>query len=264
MSETSLRRRRFIDFRRRGANLFERSRRVRTKSRRSDQDAVAVGRSPLRPRARRLFGSNIARKRFGARAFPCFGRERLRCTQCCGQYFGRCSCALWPKSADRRERVARPHVRADPGEGGVFGGPESRVFRRRLRVRAGREQRRQRRCQTWFHPRILRSQKGARPRSGLTSCEFAPGGGALALAPWHFFQHRTRCSQPAQSVITRTEERRLRTRSRVTTRTANNATTKILWQGTIDGEEIHFTRSVEGAPGPGCSHREASAIELST
>ena len=34
-------------------------------------------------------------------------------------------------------------------------------------------------------------------------------------------------------------------------RTANNATTKILWQGTIEGEEIHFTRSVEGAPGPG-------------
>ena len=33
-------------------------------------------------------------------------------------------------------------------------------------------------------------------------------------------------------------------------RTANNATTKILWQGTIDGEEIHFTRSVEGAAGP--------------
>jgi hypothetical protein len=33
-------------------------------------------------------------------------------------------------------------------------------------------------------------------------------------------------------------------------RTANNATTKILWQGTIEGEEIHFTRSVEGAPGP--------------
>ena len=34
-------------------------------------------------------------------------------------------------------------------------------------------------------------------------------------------------------------------------RTANNATTKILWQGTIEGEEIHFTRSIEGAPGPG-------------
>jgi hypothetical protein len=33
-------------------------------------------------------------------------------------------------------------------------------------------------------------------------------------------------------------------------RTANNATNKILWQGTIHGEEIHFTRSVEGAPGP--------------
>ena len=34
-------------------------------------------------------------------------------------------------------------------------------------------------------------------------------------------------------------------------RTANGATNKILWQGTIEGEEIHFTRSVEGAPGPG-------------
>jgi hypothetical protein len=34
-------------------------------------------------------------------------------------------------------------------------------------------------------------------------------------------------------------------------RTANNATNKILWQGTIEGEEIHFTRNVEGAPGPG-------------
>jgi hypothetical protein len=33
-------------------------------------------------------------------------------------------------------------------------------------------------------------------------------------------------------------------------RTANNATNKILWQGTIHGAEIHFTRSVEGAPGP--------------
>ena len=33
-------------------------------------------------------------------------------------------------------------------------------------------------------------------------------------------------------------------------RTANNATTKILWQGRIEGEEIHFTRSAEGAPGP--------------
>jgi hypothetical protein len=33
-------------------------------------------------------------------------------------------------------------------------------------------------------------------------------------------------------------------------RTANNATNKILWQGTIHGEEIHFTRSVEDAPGP--------------
>ena len=34
-------------------------------------------------------------------------------------------------------------------------------------------------------------------------------------------------------------------------RTANNATNKVLWRGTIEGEEIHFTRSVEGAPGPG-------------
>jgi hypothetical protein len=34
-------------------------------------------------------------------------------------------------------------------------------------------------------------------------------------------------------------------------RTANNATTKILWRGTIEGEEIHFTRSVEGATAPG-------------
>jgi hypothetical protein len=34
-------------------------------------------------------------------------------------------------------------------------------------------------------------------------------------------------------------------------RTANDATNKILWQGTIEGAEIHFTRSVEGAPGPG-------------
>jgi hypothetical protein len=33
-------------------------------------------------------------------------------------------------------------------------------------------------------------------------------------------------------------------------RTANDATNKILWQGTIEGEEIHFTRAVEGAPGP--------------
>jgi hypothetical protein len=33
-------------------------------------------------------------------------------------------------------------------------------------------------------------------------------------------------------------------------RTANNATNKILWQGMIHGDEIHFTRSVEGAPGP--------------
>ena len=34
-------------------------------------------------------------------------------------------------------------------------------------------------------------------------------------------------------------------------RTANNATTKILWQGTVVGEEIHFMRSVEGATAPG-------------
>jgi hypothetical protein len=34
-------------------------------------------------------------------------------------------------------------------------------------------------------------------------------------------------------------------------RTANNTTNKILWKGTIAGEEIHFTRSVEGAPAPG-------------
>lgn len=34
-------------------------------------------------------------------------------------------------------------------------------------------------------------------------------------------------------------------------RTANNTTNKILWQGTIAGEEIHFTRSVEGATAPG-------------
>jgi hypothetical protein len=34
-------------------------------------------------------------------------------------------------------------------------------------------------------------------------------------------------------------------------RAANNATNKILWQGTIAGEEIRFTRSIEGAPGPG-------------
>ncbi len=33
-------------------------------------------------------------------------------------------------------------------------------------------------------------------------------------------------------------------------RTTSNATNKILWQGTIRGEQIHFTRSVEGAPGP--------------
>lgn len=33
-------------------------------------------------------------------------------------------------------------------------------------------------------------------------------------------------------------------------RAASDATNKILWQGTIHGEEIHFTRSVEGAPGP--------------
>jgi hypothetical protein len=34
-------------------------------------------------------------------------------------------------------------------------------------------------------------------------------------------------------------------------RTANNATNKVLWQGTIAGEEIRFTRSVESVPGPG-------------
>ncbi len=33
-------------------------------------------------------------------------------------------------------------------------------------------------------------------------------------------------------------------------RIANNATTKILWQGTIEDDVIHFTRSVEGASGP--------------
>ena len=33
-------------------------------------------------------------------------------------------------------------------------------------------------------------------------------------------------------------------------RTANNTTNKILWKGMIHGEEIHFTRSVEGASGP--------------
>ena len=33
-------------------------------------------------------------------------------------------------------------------------------------------------------------------------------------------------------------------------RTANGATNKILWQGTIEGEEIHFTRAVEGATTP--------------
>ena len=33
-------------------------------------------------------------------------------------------------------------------------------------------------------------------------------------------------------------------------RIANDATNRILWQGTIQGEEIHFTRNVEGAPGP--------------
>lgn len=33
-------------------------------------------------------------------------------------------------------------------------------------------------------------------------------------------------------------------------RTTNNATNRILWRGTIDGAQIHFTRSVEGAPGP--------------
>ena len=34
-------------------------------------------------------------------------------------------------------------------------------------------------------------------------------------------------------------------------RIANDATNRILWQGTIEGAEIHFTRSVEGSPGPG-------------
>ena len=34
-------------------------------------------------------------------------------------------------------------------------------------------------------------------------------------------------------------------------RTTDNATRKVLWQGTIEGEEIHFTRSVEGATEPG-------------
>ena len=34
-------------------------------------------------------------------------------------------------------------------------------------------------------------------------------------------------------------------------RTANSATNRILWKGTIAGEEIHFTRSVESATGPG-------------
>lgn len=34
-------------------------------------------------------------------------------------------------------------------------------------------------------------------------------------------------------------------------RTANGVTNKILWQGTIEGEDIRFTRNVEGAPGPG-------------
>jgi len=33
-------------------------------------------------------------------------------------------------------------------------------------------------------------------------------------------------------------------------RTADNTTRKVLWQGTVEGEEIHFTRAVEGAPGP--------------
>ena len=33
-------------------------------------------------------------------------------------------------------------------------------------------------------------------------------------------------------------------------RIANNTTNKVLWQGTIEGEELHFTRSVEGATGP--------------
>ena len=34
-------------------------------------------------------------------------------------------------------------------------------------------------------------------------------------------------------------------------RAADDATAKILWQGTIEGEEIHFTRKVEGATAPG-------------
>jgi hypothetical protein len=33
-------------------------------------------------------------------------------------------------------------------------------------------------------------------------------------------------------------------------RTANNTTNKVMWQGVVHGAEIHFTRSVEGAPGP--------------
>ena len=34
-------------------------------------------------------------------------------------------------------------------------------------------------------------------------------------------------------------------------RTTNDTTRKVLWEGTIEGEEIHFTRSVEGATEPG-------------
>jgi hypothetical protein len=34
-------------------------------------------------------------------------------------------------------------------------------------------------------------------------------------------------------------------------RTTNNATNKIWWNGMIHGDEIHFTRSVEGETAPG-------------
>jgi len=34
-------------------------------------------------------------------------------------------------------------------------------------------------------------------------------------------------------------------------RTTDNVTRKVNWQGTIEGQEIHFTRSVEGSPDPG-------------
>jgi hypothetical protein len=33
-------------------------------------------------------------------------------------------------------------------------------------------------------------------------------------------------------------------------RTTNDVTRKVLWQGTIEGEEIHFARSVEGSTDP--------------